>query len=128
MVGKLFFLDDGPILKTVEGDFFIKNNIEKKIKNICLEYGYVWVEYEKNTKQLITLTKFYDVYFGTTKESVSIATNRYENNKYPMGGFLHGFSNKKCLTCGSDYIGDKGSTECEPCGINNLIYKTKTYE
>ena len=32
MVGKLFFLDDGPILKTVEGDFFIKNNIEKKNK------------------------------------------------------------------------------------------------
>ena len=65
------------------------------------------------------LTKLYDLYFGTPKENVSIATERYSKNNYPVGGFTPGFKHRKCDTCKGDFIGDENATQCEVCA-NNL--------
>jgi hypothetical protein len=122
MVGKLLLLDDELKLKSRHGYFAIDNikEVENKTIQQIEVYGFVWVEFEiKPGLDSAIVTKFYDLYFGTPKENVSIATERYSKNNYPVGGFIPGFTHRKCGICKNDFIGDEKAIQCEICA-NNL--------
>jgi hypothetical protein len=122
MVGKLLLLDDELKLKSRHGYFVIDNikEVENKTIQLIEVCGFVWVEFEiKPGLDSAIVTKFYDLYFGTPKENVSIATERYSKNNYPVGGFIPGFTHRKCGICKNEFIGNEKATQCEICA-NNL--------
>lgn len=122
MVGKLLLQEDEIKLKSRHGYFLIENieEIKNKLKKKSFENDPLWVEFEINPNvNRALITKLYDSDFGTPKENISIAIERYERNKYPIGGFIPGFNHKKCSTCKNNYIGSESSSQCEICA-NNL--------
>lgn len=105
-------------LKSKDGQFLIDNiiDINEDTKSIIKEYGFSWVEFEITVgNDSVVITKFYDLHFGTPKENVSTATERYSKNNYPVGGFTPGFENKKCDICNNHFIGDYNASQCEIC-------------
>jgi hypothetical protein len=122
MVGKLVLQDGELKLKSRHGYFPVGNlnDINNTTKNLIDDFNYVWVEFEiKTGSDVATITKLYDIYFGTPKENVSVATERYSKNIYPVGGFTPGFTHRKCNTCKNDFIGNEKANQCEICA-NNL--------
>lgn len=42
-----------------------------------------------------------------------------EEKKYPVGGYAPGNYWNKCGTCNVQFVGDKRSFQCEPCGTKS---------
>lgn len=121
MIGKFITEDNKTTLKTNSDvyfiDVYITEDKQKKFNDSLERFSFVWVEFIVENDVLI-IKNVYDEYFGTSLESVYNATNRYENNDYPVGGFIPGFYTQKCVDCKTFYSGDKKSTQCELCGYN----------
>ncbi len=40
-----------------------------------------------------------------------------EEPKYPIGGYAPGYYGCTCVTCKTEFMGDKRAVQCEPCAI-----------
>ena len=130
MVGKVIIENEMVVVLSPQGNHILqKNNTYYNVvlDRLSLELP-VWVEFSNDDD--VKILTLYDYTFGTHLEGVSMATSRYDKNKYPMGGFLPGYHMLVCGDCKLDFVGDKKSTQCEVCGIeDNLTYnKNKTQE
>ena len=136
MIGKFVKKEDNIKLLTTFGYLpfvFEKNkHLHSKLINQLSENDEVWVEFEikplpDELENIVTttaeITKIYDSNFGTWKEKVSDVVDRHENNSYPIGNFIPGWKNRKCVICDSYFIADKESDECEKCSINKTLIK-----
>jgi hypothetical protein len=121
MIGKLIIENNRTTLKTNSDVSFVSISIPKdkqnKVNDIFDGFGFVWVEFTVDD-DVLNVKSVYDEHFGTSKESVYNATDRYDNNEYPVGGFIPGFSTQRCVDCKTFYSGDKKSTQCELCAYN----------
>jgi hypothetical protein len=43
-------------------------------------------------------------------------------NKYPLGGYAPGGYQRRCISCGGAFFGDKRACQCEPCAIKDNEY------
>lgn len=135
MVGKVVKYGKNYVVKTVKGELPINPNIPVNIgiiENID-KIGFCYVEFVVETVavgtnefdvmdcDVATILNVYDETFGTMNENVSVATKRYENNRYPIGGFAPGNYINGCLSCGSDFVGDKLARQCELCYYSSVI-------
>jgi hypothetical protein len=135
MVGKVLKYGKNYAVKTVTGELPINPNIpvNSEITQNIDKNGFCWIEFTVDTIAIgvnefdvmdcdvATILNVYDETFGTMNENVSVATKRYENNRYPIGGFAPGNYINRCTSCGSDFVGDKLARQCELCVYNMLI-------
>ena len=103
------------------------------IQNYVFDYGHARVEFRIETlgtgtdefdvidQDFALIEKVYDLSFGTTKESVSIATERHNKNQYPIGGFIPGSQTKTCSCCQNYFVGDQNSNQCEICALEDQM-------
>lgn len=47
-------------------------------------------------------------------------------NKYPIGGYAPGNYTCNCVTCKTQFTGDKRAVQCEPCAIKTTTAKNLT--
>lgn len=122
MVGKIIKENGMMIVLSPYGNYIINNDeplydsVTDKLKHNIP----VWVEFDINHDK-VQIETLYDYTFGTHLEGISTATARYEKNRYPISGFQPGYHMDICSTCENDYVGDKKSTQCEICAINEVI-------
>lgn len=119
MIGQLV-LKNGKIL--INGLDTPIDNVESIINTDThkrLESEDVFIQYVTN-QDLITITKIYNEDFGTTREGVSIAYKRYEENDYPLNGFTPGNDTIICKNCDNYFVGNKKSKRCERCAIKSV--------
>ena len=137
MTGKIILNDVNLVLLDKYGEIPINPNnsirVINLLKNRLEKEKFCWVEYTIETIGIgdnefdvtdcdtAIIEKVYDESFGTDKESVSVATERYDKNQYPVGGFAPGFYTNKCVTCQNYFVGDKRAVQCEVCGLNSQI-------
>lgn len=135
MTGKVKLENDDLVLICGKNKTPLSPNIPQRflnsIKNYVDDYGHVWVEFTIETlgtgvdefnvidQDFALIEKVYNISFGTNKESVSIATERYSKNQYPIGGFIPGLDNCKCITCQNYFVGDKKAVQCEICALES---------
>jgi hypothetical protein len=131
MIGKVIHDGEKYVVKNQYSDLPLKPNgsNENQLIEMVEKQGFVFVEFEVETiaegtsefdvmdTDVAVILKVYNEDFGTPKESISIATERHEKNKYPIGGFDPGFYHCRCVTCKKEFIGDKKAVQCEPCAI-----------
>lgn len=48
-----------------------------------------------------------------------------EEPKYPIGGYAPGYYGCTCVTCKTEFMGDKRAVQCEPCAIKMVNTKIK---
>lgn len=135
MVGKVVKYGKNYVVKTVEGELPINPNTPVNIgiiENID-KIGFCYVEFVVETVavgtnefdvmdcDVATILNVYNETFGTRYENVSIATQRHENNQYPIGGFAPGHYMNRCVSCGEDFVGDKLARQCELCVYTTYI-------
>lgn len=137
MVGKVIQTENGYVVKNEYSDLPLNpNENNKKLFELVEKQGFAFVEFEVNTitegtsefdvmdMDVAAILKVYNEDFGTPKESISIATERHEKNKYPIGGFAPGnYWHRQCVTCKQEFIGDKRAVQCEPCAIDMVRTK-----
>jgi hypothetical protein len=135
MIGKVINTGNGYVVKNQHKDLPLNTSgkfVNKVIDNINKD-GFVFIEFEVETvtegtnefdfteTDVASVLKIYNDDFGTNKESISSANYRHNKNKYPIGGFAPGFYSCRCLSCNSDFIGDKRAVQCEICAINMML-------
>lgn len=138
MIGKVIKTEDGYVVKSEYSDLLLKPNGPNETQLIIMveKQGFAFVDFEVDTiadgtsefdvmdMDVAVILKVYNEDFGTLKESISIATERHEKNKYPIGGFAPGnYWHKGCVTCKKEFIGDKRAVQCEPCAIEMVRTK-----
>jgi hypothetical protein len=137
MTGKVINKDGELYLVTYTGSLPVSpTNLQDtliKLEKRLLNENSVWVEFIVDTiavgsdefnvidSDVAIIEKIYSIDFGTRKELVSDAHNRYKNKTYPLRGFTPGYSNCKCTICNNDFIGSDSSTECELCVMESLL-------
>lgn len=57
---------------------------------------------------------------GCIKDICSCNTGPKQETKYPIGGFAPGNYMCNCVTCKTQFIGDKRAVQCEPCAIEMI--------
>lgn len=46
--------------------------------------------------------------------------NPKEESKYPIGGYAPGYYGCTCVTCKTEFMGDKRAVQCEPCAVKMI--------
>ena len=46
-----------------------------------------------------------------------------EPKQYPIGGYAPGYYSCTCVTCKTEFMGDKRAVQCEPCAIEMVSIK-----
>ena len=137
MIGKVIYDGEKYVVKNQYSDLPLKPNgpNETQLIEMVEKQGFAFVDFEVETiaegtsefdvmdTDVAVILKVYNEDFGTPKESISIATERHEKNKYPIGGFAPGNYYNRCVTCKKDFIGDKKAVQCEPCAIEMVRTK-----
>jgi hypothetical protein len=138
MVGKVIHNGEEYVVKNQYSDLQLKPDGPKKTQLIDMveKQGFAFVDFEVETIaegtsefdvmdiDVAVILKVYNEDFGTPKELVSVATERYEKNKYPIGGFAPGnYWHKECITCKHEFIGAKRAVQCETCAIEMVRTK-----
>ena len=137
MIGKVIHNGEEYVVKNRYSDLPLKPDGPNKTQLIEMveKQGFVFVDFEVETiaegtsefdvmdTDVAVILKVYCENFGTPKESVSVATERYEKNEYPIGGFAPGFYHCNCVTCKHNFIGDKRATQCETCAMEMVTTK-----
>jgi hypothetical protein len=54
-----------------------------------------------------------------------IITLKEEPKQYPIGGYAPGFYSCECITCKTEFMGDKLAIQCEPCAIKTTQEEPK---
>lgn len=137
MIGKVNLKENKLVLLDKYGETPVSSNnlirIQNLLKDRLLKDSYCWVEYTIETiaigdsefdvidSDVAIIEKIYDETFGTDKESISVATKRYDKNHYPIGGFIPGFYTNKCITCKNYFVGHKNSVQCEICALESQM-------
>ena len=138
MIGKVIHNGEEYVVKNQYSDLPLKPNgpNETQLIEMVEKQGFTFVDFEVETIaegtsefdvmdiDVAVILKVYNEDFGTPKESISIATERHEKNKYPIGGFAPGhYWHKGCITCKKEFIGDKRAVQCELCAIEMVRTK-----
>jgi hypothetical protein len=137
MIGKVIHNGEQYVVKNRYSDLPLKPDgpNETKLIEMVEKQGFAFVDFEVDTiaegtsefdvtdTDVAVILKVYNEDFGTTKESISIATERHEKNEYPIGGFAPGFYHCNCVTCKHNFIGDKRATQCETCAMEMVRTK-----
>ena len=121
------------IILTTDGDL-IKNGVqpiddkflEWFVKNPSCE----WVEYIVEYKDGYGNWYRYDKEFWDKNSDKPIFSTRYkiiipqeEPKQYPIGGYAPGYYSCTCVTCKTEFMGDKRAVQCEPCAIEMVSIK-----
>jgi hypothetical protein len=84
--------------------------LEWFVKNPSCE----WVEVES----MINMIQF------TPREFIyKIIIPQEEPKQYPIGGYAPGYYSCTCVTCKTEFMGDKRAVQCEPCAIEMVSVK-----
>jgi hypothetical protein len=54
-----------------------------------------------------------------------IITLKEKPKQYPIGGYAPGFYSCECITCKTEFMGDKLAIQCEPCAIKTTQEEPK---
>jgi hypothetical protein len=54
-----------------------------------------------------------------------IITLKEKPKQYPIGGYAPGFYSCECITCKTEFMGDKRAVQCEPCAIKTTQEEPK---
>jgi hypothetical protein len=135
MIGKVKLKDGNLVLIDKHGETPVSPNNPVRFQNLLnnrlVTEDHCWVDYTIETiaigdsefdvtdSDVAIIEKVYDETFGTDKENVSVATERYSKNKYPIGGFAPGFYTNRCVTCQNYFVGDKRAVQCEICALES---------
>jgi len=135
MIGKVKLKDGNLVLIDKHGETPVSPNNPVRFQNLLnnrlVNEDHCWVDYTIETiaigdsefdvidSDVVIIEKVYDKTFGTDKENVSVATERYNKNKYPIGGFAPGFYTNRCITCQKYCVGDKKAVQCEICALES---------
>jgi hypothetical protein len=137
MIGKVMLKNEELFLIDIHGETPVSPNnsirVQNLLKNRLTTESHCWVDYSIETiaigdsefdvldSDTAIIEKVYDKTFGTDKESAATATERYNKNQYPIGGFAPGFYNNQCKTCNHYFVGDKRATQCEICALESQM-------
>jgi len=137
MTGKVILKEGKPVLIGKYSEIPINPEtpirFQNQINNRLINETHCWVEYTVTTitigsnefdfmeSDTALIEKVYDNTFGTDKESISVATERHNKNKYPIQLFAPGYYYGKCYTCSTFFIGDKRARQCEICALEQEI-------
>jgi len=67
------------------------------------------------------MSKEFDEFMDSVKE-------QKEPKQYPIGGYAPGYYRCTCVTCKTEFMGDKRAVQCEPCAIEMTKEEPKQEE
>lgn len=119
------------IILTTDPDLLGVQSIDNEflewfVKNPSCE----WVEYIVEYKDGYGNWYRYDKEFWDKNSDKPIFSTRYkiiipqeEPKQYPIGGYAPGYYSCTCVTCKTEFMGDKRAVQCEPCAIEMVSIK-----